>query len=281
MSTLYVTSTPIGNLEDITIRAIAVLRDVSRILAEDTRRTSILLRRYDIETPLFSAHEHNEAARAGQLVSWLEAGEDVALVSDAGTPLLSDPGARLVRAVIEAGHAVVPVPGPSALLAALVAAGLPAEPFTFYGFAPRSGGARRELLERLSTMAHTAVLYESPARLRALLEDLLTACGADRPVAVARELTKLHESLVRGTLADVLRYYEEGVVRGEVVVVLGGAPAPAPASEAEAAGLAAALLAAGATPRSAAKELAQRLHISRNEAYSLVLSLGGDGREKE
>jgi 16S rRNA (cytidine1402-2'-O)-methyltransferase len=173
------------------------------------------------------------------------------------------------------------VPGPSALLAALVAAGFPAEPFTFYGFAPRSGGARRELLERLSTLAHTAVLYESPARLRALLEDLVTACGADRPAAVARELTKLHESVVRGTLADVLRYYEEGVVRGEVVVVLGGAPAPTPASEAEAAGLAAALLAAGATPRSAAKELAQRLHISRNEAYSLVLSLGGDGREKE
>jgi 16S rRNA (cytidine1402-2'-O)-methyltransferase len=280
MSTLYVTSTPIGNLEDITIRAIAVLRDVSRILAEDTRRTSILLRRYDIDTPLFSAHEHNEAARAGQLVSWLEAGEDVALVSDAGTPLLSDPGARLVRAAIDAGHAVVPVPGPSALLAALVAAGLPAEPFTFYGFAPRSGGARRELLERLATLTHTAVLYESPARLRALLEDLVTACGADRPVAVARELTKLHESVVRGTLADVLRYYEEGAVRGEVVVVLGGAPAPA-ASEAEAAGLAAALLAAGATPRSAAKELAQRLHISRNEAYSLVVSLGGGGREKE
>jgi 16S rRNA (cytidine1402-2'-O)-methyltransferase len=277
MPTLYVTSTPIGNLEDITIRALAILRSVSRIMAEDTRRTAILLRRYEIATPLVSAHEHNEAARAGQLVEWLDAGEDVALVSDAGTPLLSDPGARLVRAVIDAGHDVVPVPGASAALSALVAAGLPAEPFTFYGFPPRSGAARRQLLETLSTLDHTAVLYESPGRLVALLKDLVSACGADRPAAVARELTKVHESLVRGTLAEVLRYYQEGAVRGEVVVVLGGAPPPAPASEADAASLARELLAGGATPRSAAKELAQRLHISRNEAYSLVLSLGGDG----
>ncbi|MBR9989893.1 MAG: 16S rRNA (cytidine(1402)-2'-O)-methyltransferase [Gemmatimonadetes bacterium] len=281
MATLYVTSTPIGNLEDITVRALAVLKAVSRIMAEDTRRTAILLRRYEIATPLISAHEHNEAARAVQLVGWLDGGEDVALVSDAGTPLLSDPGARLVRAVIDAGHDVVPVPGASALLAALVAAGLPAEPFTFYGFAPRSGRARRELLETLSTLDHTAVLYESPGRLTALLADLVTACGGDRPVAVARELTKLHESMVRGTLDDVLRYYQEGAVRGEVVVVLGGAAPLAPASEADAASLALALLDAGATPRSAAKELAQRLHISRNEAYSLVLSLGSRGREEE
>ncbi|HSJ32402.1 MAG TPA: 16S rRNA (cytidine(1402)-2'-O)-methyltransferase [Longimicrobiales bacterium] len=281
MSRLYVTSTPVGNLEDITLRAITVLKGVSRILAEDTRRTAILLRRYDIETPLISAHEHNEAARSGQLVAWLDAGEDVALVSDAGTPLLSDPGARLVRAVIDAGHEVVPVPGASALLAALVAAGLPAEPFTFHGFPPRSGSARRELLETLSTLPHTSVLYESPARLAALLEDLVTACGGERPVAVARELTKLHESVVRGTLTEVLSYYQDGAVRGEVVVVLGGAPPPAPASAEDAADLARELLDAGATPRSAAKELAQRLHISRNEAYSLVLSLGGGGREKE
>ena len=137
--------------------------------------------------------------------------------------------------------------------------------------------ARRELLDTLTTLRHTAVLYESPARLSALLEDLVTACGAARPVAVARELTKLHESIVRGTLTEVLSYYQKGAVRGEVVVVLGGAPPPAPASEADAIRLARELLASGATPRSAAKELAQRLQISRNEAYSLVLSLGGDG----
>lgn len=281
MATLYVVSTPIGNLEDITVRAIRVLGDVSRVLAEDTRRTSILLRRHEINVPLISAHEHNEAGRAGQLVGWLDAGEDVALVSDAGTPLLSDPGARLVRAVIDAGHEVVPVPGASALLAALVTAGLSTESFTFHGFAPRSGRARQELLDELAVQRHTAVLYESPTRLNALLTDLITACGADRPVAVARELTKLHESVVRGTLADALRYYAEGPVRGEVVVVLGGAAPPQPASDAVAAALARELIAAGATPRSAAKELAQRLRMSRNDAYSLVLSVGADGREKE
>jgi 16S rRNA (cytidine1402-2'-O)-methyltransferase len=155
------------------------------------------------------------------------------------------------------------------------------EPFTFYGFAPRSGAARQELLEQLAVLRHTAVLYESPARLTALLGELITACGADRPAAVARELTKLHESVVRGTLEDVLRYYEGGAVRGEVVVVLGGAAAPAPVSEADAASLARELLTAGSTPRSAAREIAQRLRMSRNDAYSLVLSLGEGGREKE
>ncbi|HEX6132336.1 MAG TPA: 16S rRNA (cytidine(1402)-2'-O)-methyltransferase [Longimicrobiales bacterium] len=281
MATLYVVSTPIGNLDDITLRALAVLKDVDRVLAEDTRRTSILFRRYDIATPLVSAHEHNEAARAQQLVGWLDGGEDVALVSDAGTPLLSDPGARLVRAVLEAGHGVVPVPGASALLSALVISGLPAEPFTFYGFVPRSGRARRELLAELSGLRHTAVLYESPARLTSLLRDLIDACGADRPAAVARELTKLHESLVRGTLADALRTYEGGTVRGEVVVVLGGAPAAERPAVTDAAVLAAELLAGGATPRSAARELAQRLRMSRNDAYSLVLAAREGGRDKE
>lgn len=281
MASLYVVSTPIGNLDDITLRAIAVLKDVSRVLAEDTRHTSILLRRHDIATPLVSAHEHNEAARSRQLIGWLDQGEDVALVSDAGTPLVSDPGARLVRAVIEAGHDVVPVPGASAVLSALVVSGLPAEPFTFYGFMPRSGGPRRARLAELAGLGHTAVLYESPARLAALLRDLIDACGADRPVAVARELTKLHESVVRGTLAEALRTYEEGRVRGEVVVVLGGAGPAGPVDEVDAVALATELLAAGATPRSAAKELAQRLRMSRNDAYALVLTVRGGGREKE
>ncbi|HEX6307894.1 MAG TPA: 16S rRNA (cytidine(1402)-2'-O)-methyltransferase [Longimicrobiales bacterium] len=279
MATLYVVSTPIGNLDDVTLRAIAVLKRVDRVLAEDTRRTSILFRRYDIATPLVSAHEHNEAARAAQLVGWLDDGVDVALVSDAGTPLVSDPGARLVSAVLAAGHRVVPVPGASALLSALVISGLPAEPFTFYGFAPRSGRARRELLAELAALRHTAVLYESPARLTSLLRDLIGACGADRPAAVARELTKLHESLVHGTLADVLRTYEGAAVRGEVVVVLGGAAAPLPPAEEDAAALAAELLAGGATPRSAARELARRLRMSRNDAYALVLAAREAGRD--
>lgn len=282
MARLYIVSTPIGNLEDLSVRALSVLKAVARVLAEDTRRTSILFQRYGIETPLLSAHEHNEAARATRLVAWLDAGEDAALVSDAGTPLLSDPGARLVRAVLDAGHDVVPVPGASALLSALVASGLPAEPFTFFGFPPRSGRQRAELLEQLGSLAHTAVLYEAPSRLGALLRDLLAACGADRPVVVARELTKLHESFVRGTLTDVARYYDNEQVRGEVVVILGGAPEPPTASPEEAQVLAAELLAAGATPRSAARELAQRLRLSRNEAYSLVLTLSdGARREKD
>jgi 16S rRNA (cytidine1402-2'-O)-methyltransferase len=280
MSFLYIVSTPIGHLEDVSFRAVAVLKDVDRVLAEDTRRTAILFRRYGISTPLISAHEHNEAARAAQLLGWLEAGESVALVSDAGTPLLSDPGARLVRAAVDAGHDVVPVPGASALLAALVASGLEPEPFTFFGFLPRSGGARQARLEELGALRHTAVLYESPARLGALLGDLMGASAGERQVAVARELTKMHETVVRGTLAEVHAHFADTTVRGEIVVVLGAAPVYEP-TEADATAHATALLAAGETPKSAARELAQRLGMPRNDAYSLILSLRGAGDRKK
>jgi 16S rRNA (cytidine1402-2'-O)-methyltransferase len=270
MSVLYIVSTPIGNLEDVTHRAVRVLQSVTRVLAEDTRRTAILFRRYAIATPLISAHEHNEASRAARLLAWLDGGEDVALVSDAGTPLLSDPGARLVRAVLDAGHEVVPIPGASALLAALVASGLETEPFTFFGFLPRSGRERTGRLLELRELSHTAVLYEAPARLAALLASLIEHCGGDRPAVVARELTKLHETVVRGTLAEVQRHFEGGMVRGEIVVLLGGAP-PAAVSSDDAAVLARSLLAEGQTARSVARELARRLNMPRNEAYSLVL----------
>jgi 16S rRNA (cytidine1402-2'-O)-methyltransferase len=280
MSTLYIVSTPIGNLDDITFRAVAVLKTVQRVLAEDTRRTAVLFRRYGIDTPLVSAHEHNEAARAAQIVGWLDAGEDAALVSDAGTPLLSDPGARIVAAVVKAGHAVVPIPGASALLSALVASGMETEPFTFYGFPPRSGRARGELMTALAGLRHTAVLYESPGRLGALLRDLEAACGPDRRVVVARELTKLYETVMRGTLADAVQQYGSGPVRGEIVVVLAGSE-PAVPDAGDAAELAASLLAAGESPKSVAKELARRLRIPRNDAYALVLSLASEAdREK-
>lgn len=280
MSTLYIVSTPIGNLDDITFRAVAVLKTVQRVLAEDTRRTAILFRRYGIETPLLSAHEHNEAARGAQIVGWLDAGEDAALVSDAGTPLLSDPGARIAAAVVNAGHTVVPIPGASALLAALVASGMETEPFTFYGFPPRSGRARGELMAELAGLPHTAVLYESPGRLGALLRDLEAACGPDRRVSVARELTKLYETVMRGTLADAVHQFGSGPVRGEIVVVLAGS-APAVPDAGAAADLAASLLAAGESPKSVAKELARRLRIPRNDAYTLVLSLASEAeREK-
>jgi 16S rRNA (cytidine1402-2'-O)-methyltransferase len=273
MSILYIVSTPIGNLGDVTHRALAVLRDADRVLAEDTRRTAILLRHYDIQTPLISAHEHNEAARGAQIVAWLDAGETLALVSDAGTPLLSDPGERIAREVIAAGHEIVPVPGASALLAAVVAAGLPVVPFTFFGFVPRAGGERDALLERLTALEHTAVLYESPARLQRLLKDLSARCGEARPVAVARELTKLHETIVRGTLAEAVAYYDERpAVKGEVVVVLGGAPAPAAPDAASAAALARTLLAGGTRPSAVARELARRTGLSRNDAYTITLA---------
>jgi 16S rRNA (cytidine1402-2'-O)-methyltransferase len=274
MGRLYIVSTPIGNLGDVTHRAVEVLSSVDRILAEDTRRTAILCKRYDITTPLVSAHEHNEAARAAQVVDWLAEGRTLALVSDAGTPLVSDPGGRLVRAVVEAGHDVVPVPGPSAALAALVASGLEPEPFTFYGFLPRSGGERNDRLAEIAALPHTAVLYESPARLRALLEALAERSDPGRRVVVARELTKVHEEVRRGTLAGLAEYYGEGTVRGEVVVVVEGAAGVTAEVDAEAAAaLARALLDEGGRPSVVAKAVARRLGVPRNRAYEIVQQL--------
>jgi 16S rRNA (cytidine1402-2'-O)-methyltransferase len=274
MGHFYIVSTPIGNLTDMTYRAVEVLRAADRILAEDTRRTGILCRRYEITTRLVSAHEHNENARIEAVLGWLEAGEDVALVTDAGTPLVSDPGARLVAAVVAAGHGVVPVPGPSAVLAALVASGLPAEPFTFYGFLERSGRGRSDRLDELATLPHTAVVYESPARLVALLDDLAERSGGGRRVAVARELTKIHEEVVRGTLEEVAEYYREAGVRGEVAVVLAGAPPRSAAVDEEAAAaLAAALLGEGGRPSVVAREVSRRLGLARNVAYEIVQRL--------
>jgi 16S rRNA (cytidine1402-2'-O)-methyltransferase len=282
MATLYIVSTPIGNLGDTTHRAIATLRQVSRVLAEDTRRTAVLLRHYGLETPLVSAHEHNEAARAEQIVAWLANGDDLALVSDAGTPLLSDPGARIVHRVLEAGHAVVPIPGASALLAALVASGIDAEPFTFFGFPPRGGRERAQLLERLADLDHTAVLYEAPGRLVRLLADLAAACGSDRRVAVGRELTKLHETFVRGTLAETIASYDGRSIRGEVVVVLAGAgEIPQPVAAADAAALARTLLREGNRPSAVARELARSLGLSRNDAYTIALSEAAESGEDD
>ncbi len=277
MGIFYVVSTPIGNLADLTHRAVEVLGAVDRVLAEDTRRTAILLRKYGIGTPMVSAHAHNEAARAARVVAWLDAGETLALVSDAGTPLVSDPGHRLVAAAIEAGHEVVPVPGASAVLAALVASGLPPEPFSFFGFVPRSGRARTDRLAELAALPHTAVVYESPERLAALLDALAERSSGDRRVAVSRELTKLHEEHLRGTLRDVADHYREAGARGEVVVVLDGArEADAGVDEEAAAALAGALLAEGKRPSVVAKEVARRLRVPRNRAYEIVQALKDD-----
>lgn len=283
MSILYLVSTPIGNLGDLTHRAAEILGSANRVLAEDTRRTRILMDHLGARTPLVSLHAHNEAARVERVLEWLDAGESLALVSDAGTPLLSDPGHRLVEAVVAAGHTVTPIPGASAPLAALVASGLAPVPFAFLGFVPRKGKDRSALLERVASSAETVVLFESPERLVVLLEALVAACGGDRRGAVARELTKLHEEVVRGTLDDLVAYYRESGVRGEICVVVGAAP-PAQRSaatdEAAVRALAQALLEQGESHSRTAREVGRRLGVSRSEAYRIVHNLfdpGGDG----
>lgn len=278
---LHVVATPIGNLGDVTRRAEAVLRAADVVLAEDTRRTSILLRHLGIQTRLMSAHEHNEQARASLVVEMLREGKDVALVSDAGTPLLSDPGARIVREVVEAGFPVVPIPGASALLAALVVSGIPADTFTFHGFPPRKGPERAELFEEIASSPRASVLYESPNRVAKLLGDLAEACGAARQAAVCRELTKLHEEVWRGTLAEGAERFGAAEVLGEIVVVVAGrsvdAAAEGEVDELAAASLAKALLAQGQSASGAAKELRRRLGISRNEAYRIAQEAAGKG----
>lgn len=266
--TLHVVSTPIGNLGDLSPRAVETLRTVSAILAEDTRHTRGLCERFEIRTPLLAYHEHNEAAATPGVVARLAAGESFALVSDAGTPLLSDPGARLVRAAIDAGVAVSPVPGPSALLAALAAAGLPADRFTFYGFLARKGGERTRTITEITALAHTAVLYEAPSRVGATLRDLDEAGAGARATVVARELTKQYEEFRRGTVAELAAYYEEHEPRGEIVIVVAGAPEVAP-DAAQLESSAAALRASGATARDIQAQLMAQ-GAPRNLAYRLA-----------
>ena len=273
MGDLFIVSTPIGNLGDITRRAVETLRAADVVLAEDTRRTGLLLRHLEIEARLLSAHEHNEAERAGRVLQLLAEGKAVALVTDAGTPLLSDPGARIVRAAAEAGHRVVPIPGASALLAGLVAAGIDAQTFTFLGFLPRRGPERAALLDEVAASPRATVLYESPNRLNRLLLDLAETAGADRQVAVGRELTKLHEEVYRGTAAEAAAQFA-GEVLGEVVVVVAARPTEAAAEAAvdalAAESLARALFAQGMGASAVARELKRRLGIARNEAYRLA-----------
>ena len=265
---LYVVSTPIGNLGDFSFRAVEVLKSVALILAEDTRHSRPLLDRYGITTKVMSHHEHNEARTTAQVVERLMAGEDIALISDAGTPLLSDPGQRLAAAAIAAGVTVVPIPGASALLAGLVASGLPAEPFTFFGFLPRKGRERSELLDAIASSPHTAVLYEAPGRVADSLRELVDRGAGDRQAVVARELTKLHEELRRGTLESLCAYYSESPPRGEVVILISGAPLTAP-DETVLRESARSLRARGLTVRDVAAELA-RQGAPRNLAYRIA-----------
>ena len=267
--TLFVVSTPIGNMGDFSFRAVETLRGVSAVLAEDTRHTRHLLDRYEIDAPLVAYHEHNEAKATPKLVERLLNGESLALVSDAGTPLLSDPGARLVRSAIDAGVHVSPVPGASALLAALVVSGVDAERFTFFGFLARKGPERRLAIEELVALRHAAVLYEAPARVGATLAELADAGADGRATVVARELTKQFEELRRGTVGQLAAYYEETPPRGEVVIVIAGR-VPTGASEDQLRARAMALRAEGRSARDIAATLSAELGAPRNLAYRLA-----------
>ena len=222
--TLYVVATPIGNLEDITYRAVRILQEVSLIAAEDTRHSRKLLDHYGVRTPLISYHEHNEKARAEQLIIKLQSGESIALISDAGTPCIADPGYRLVSGCRQAGVLVAAVPGPSAVVAALSISGLPTDAFKFVGFLSAKAHGRRRFLEQIKDERQTVACYEAPHRLLSCLADIVEICGADRTIAIARELTKRHEELFSGPVGAALEYFAQGSVKGELVLLLGPAP---------------------------------------------------------
>ncbi len=268
--TLYVVSTPIGNMGDFSYRAVDVLKAVGAVLAEDTRHSRHLLERYAIETPLVAYHEHNEAKSTPRLVERLLGGESLALISDAGTPLLSDPGGRLVRAAVDARVPVTAVPGASALLAALVSSGLALDRFTFFGFLPRKGGERRDTLAEIVGLRHAAVVYEAPSRVADTLSNLAEAGAGERATVVARELTKQFEELRRGTVAALAAYYLDAPPRGEVVIIVAGANAPVGASEETLQARVAELRAEGRTPRDIAALLTAELGAPRNLAYRLA-----------
>jgi 16S rRNA (cytidine1402-2'-O)-methyltransferase len=277
---LYLVATPIGNLEDITLRALRVLREeVAVIACEDTRQTQKLLHHFDIRKPLIAYHEHNEASRSAEIVQMLQREESVALVSDAGTPLVSDPGYRVVTAAVEAGVTVIPIPGASAVLAALAASGLPTNEFRFAGFLPPKQLARKKALEELGAETATLVVYESPHRILDTLADIQEVMGS-RPVVLARELTKLHEEFLRGPAGEIREQLQaRSSVKGEITLVIGRAE--------EQSGIAgdpleaiAALQNAGVERMEAIKSVAKRLGLPKREVYRLAMEQGSSSPDK-
>lgn len=268
--TLFVVATPLGNLDDLTFRAVKCLQTVHLIACEDTRRTAKLLNHLGIKKPLISCFEHNELARIDELLGKIESGEDVALVSDAGTPTISDPGFALVRAAHQRGLKVSPIPGPSALIAALSSSGLPTDAFLFAGFLPRTGSARRTRLQELKTQTGTLVFYESPHRVLESLADMIEVLG-DREAFLCREVTKLHEELKRAPLSQIATALRQrGEVLGEIVLVVAGAQAALAKSGSmdEALSRFDAEVSMGATPRQAAKEAAEATGLPPREVYA-------------
>ena len=278
---LYLVATPIGNREDITLRALRVLREVDWVAAEDTRHSGQLLKHFQISARLISYHEHNTAQRIPQILKYLAAGQSVALISDAGTPAISDPGEELVRACIQDGIPVIPVPGPVAAVAALAASGLATGRFVFEGFLPLKASQRQARLQQLAQEERTLIFYEAPHRLQQTLQDLLDHCGPERQIVLARELTKLHESFWRGSLAAALEHCAAQPPRGEFTLVLEGRPPSEKEeispSEAEVRQELARLLAEGLSRSAASRQLAQRFQGSllwtRRRLYDLSLQL--------
>jgi 16S rRNA (cytidine1402-2'-O)-methyltransferase len=272
---LYIVATPLGNLGDLSVRAMEVLRAVPVVAAEDTRRTRGLLSHLGASPRLLSYHAHSEEPRLEVLLEILHDGRDVALVSDAGTPVVSDPGADLVAAARASGITVVPIPGPSAVATALSAAGLKGDRYLFLGFIPRKGSERARLLARAAAEEWSVVFFEAPPRLADLLEDLARTVGGTRRAVVARELTKLHEEFRAGTLAELAGYYSEHPPRGEITIVLEGTGAPAepPDRTGEAVEQATLLLAEGLTRREVVRRITETLGLPRNDAYRLVMEL--------
>ena len=269
--TLYVVATPLGNLEDVTLRALRLLREVKLVACEDTRRTAGLLKAHGISTPTTSYFEHNERWKGAQVLEVVRKGGDVALVSDAGTPGISDPGYRLVRDARAEGLPVVPIPGPSAAVAALSVSGLPSGRFLFVGFLPARSGPRRAALEDLADARETLIFYESPLRVVSALEDMARILG-DRPAFLCREATKIHEEYRRGTLSELRAdLAERKEVRGEIVLVVEGGTAPVPASTETPEALFARLTSEGRTRREAVKEVARALGLPAREVYRRVL----------
>ncbi|MEA5620450.1 16S rRNA (cytidine(1402)-2'-O)-methyltransferase [Cronbergia sp. UHCC 0137] len=272
--TLYIVGTPIGNLEDITFRAVRILQTVDVIAAEDTRHTGKLLQHFQVKTPQLSYHEHNQNSRIPELLAELKNGKAIALVSDAGMPGISDPGYELVKACVEEGIGVVPIPGASAAITALSAAGLPTNKFIFEGFLPAKGQQRRECLELLQAELRTLIFYESPHRLRDTLADLGTVLGSDRSIVIARELTKLYEEFWRGSITQAIAHYKEREPQGEYTLVVAGSPATTPQlTEAELKAELVEMIKQGVSRSQASRQLAKDTSISRRQLYQLALSI--------
>jgi 16S rRNA (cytidine1402-2'-O)-methyltransferase len=269
---IYLVATPIGNLEDITLRALRTLREVDLIACEDTRHTGRLLSHFEIEKPLVSYHDHNEAARAKELVERAQNGQSIAVVSDAGAPGISDPGFRVAKAAIEAGVQVVAIPGPSAAVTALTASGLPSDRFRFEGFLPPRKAKRRSALEALRPERSTVVLYESPHRIVDVLRDIAAIFG-DRQLVVAREMTKLHEEFLRGSAEDLVAILESRpAVKGEFVLLISAADSAEPESDLPLEARVSELISDGIARMDAIKQAARERGMSKREAYQILES---------